>query len=66
MFALIMIAYVSGEVPIVKASPELYSSYNYCEESAINVLNMLADEMPPRVARKTRLVYVCTAIPKDA
>lgn len=65
MFALVMIAYISGGTPIVKASPELYKSYSQCENAAITVLNLLADEMPPRVARKTRLVYVCTEVPKE-
>ena len=65
MFALVMIAFVSGETPIIKASPDLYRSYSSCEQSAINVLNLLVDEMPPKVARKTRLVYVCAEVPKD-
>lgn len=60
-----MIALVSGEAPIIKASPELFKSYNDCEQTAIDVLNMLVDEMPPKVARKARIVYVCADVPKD-
>jgi hypothetical protein len=65
MFALVMIAFVSGEAPLIKASPDLYRSYSSCEQSAINILNMLVDEMPPKIARKTRLVYVCADVTKD-
>jgi len=65
MFALVMIAYMSGEDPIIKTSPELYKSNRQCEDAAINVLNWLVDEMPPKIARKTRLVYICTEVPKE-
>ena len=66
MFALVMIAYMTGESPIIKVSPDLYPTYKSCESSAINVLNMIADEMSPQQSRKTRIVYTCAEVPKEA
>lgn len=66
MFALVMVAYITGENPVVKVSPDLYPNYKSCESSAINVLNMLADEMSPKQSRNTRIVFTCAEVPKEA
>ena len=66
MFTLVMIAFLAGEEPIVRASPDLYRSYSECEDTAIDVMNMLIDELPPKTIRQSRIVYICADVPEVA
>lgn len=65
MYILVMIAYLANESPVVKASAELYKSHAECEAQALNTLSTISDELPPKVMRTIRFVYVCTTVPED-
>lgn len=65
MYILVMIAYLANETPVIKASEDLYNSHAECEAQALNTLSTIADELPPKVMRNIRFVYVCTTVPED-
>ncbi len=66
MYVLVLIAYMSGEAPSVRASPNLYNTYDACLYEAANAMTAVYRHLPESIKDKVSIVHMCTAVSKDA
>ena len=66
MYVLVLIAYMVGEEPAVRASPNLYNTYDACLYEAANVMTSVYQYLPEDLKDKVSIVHMCTAVSKDA
>ena len=66
MFVLVLIAYIIGDDPVIRASPHLYNTYTACELSAVDVMNEVYEKLTRERQENIRLLYMCEPIPTEA
>lgn len=66
MYVLVLIAYISGEVPVIRGSPFLYSTYASCNRAAINVIDQVYQGVPAIMENTPKVVHVCAKVPEEA
>lgn len=66
MYVLVLIAYMSGEAPSVRASPSLYNTYDACLYEAAQAMTAVYQYLPDDLKDKVSIVHMCTAVSKDA
>lgn len=66
MYVLVLIAYMTGEAPSVRASPNLYDTYDACLYEAANAMTAVYQYLPEDLKDKVSIVHMCTAVSKDA
>jgi hypothetical protein len=66
MYILVLVAFMVGEEPSVRASPTMYNSYEACVEAAAFAMTEVYYYLPADIKDDVSLVHVCTTIPKDA
>ena len=66
MYVLVLIAYMSGEVPLVRTSPSLYHTYDDCVYEAADVMTLFYNYLPDVLKDEVIIAYTCTAVSKDA
>jgi hypothetical protein len=66
MYVLVLIAYMVGEAPVVRASPNLYPSYDACLYEAANAMTATYRYLPEEIKDKVSIVHMCTAVSEDA
>jgi hypothetical protein len=55
-----------GEAPVVRASPNLYPSYDACLYEAANAMTATYRYLPEEIKDKVSIVHMCTAVSEDA
>tara|TARA_R100000951_G_C2572026_1_gene159057 strand:- start:483 stop:683 length:201 start_codon:yes stop_codon:yes gene_type:complete len=66
MFTLVFIAYISGEVDFIKASPVLYDTLMSCEKASARVIELLYANVPEDIKGVPYVISLCTQIPEEA
>ena len=66
MYVLVLIAYMTGEAPSVRASPNLYNTYDACLYEAAQAMTATYKYLPDDLKDKVTIVHMCTAVSKDA
>ena len=66
MYVLVLIAYMTGEAPTVRASPNLYNTYDDCVHEAAQAMTATYKYVPNHLKDKITIVHMCTAVSKDA
>ena len=66
MYVLVLIAYVSGGVPLVRTSPNLYNTYEECLDEAANVMTLFYNYLPDILKDEVTITHTCTAVSEDA
>ncbi len=66
MYILVLIAYMTGEAPLVRASPNLYNTYDACLYEAAQAMTATYHYIPEDLRDKVTIVHMCTAVSKDA
>ena len=66
MYVLVLIAYMAGEVPLVRTSPSLYDTYDDCVYEAADVMTLFYNYRPDVLKDEVIIAYTCTAVSKDA
>ena len=66
MYVLVLIAYMAGEAPSVRASPNLYKTYDSCVYEAANAMTAVYKYLPEAIKGKVTILHMCTAVSKDA
>ncbi len=66
MYVLVLIAYMTGEAPSVRASPNLYNTYDACLYEAAQAMTAVYQHLPESIKDKVSIVHMCTAVSKDA
>lgn len=54
-----------GEEPTVRASPQLYNTYDACLQEAAKAMTSVYVYLPKEIRDSVSLVHVCTTIPED-
>ena len=54
-----------GEEPTVRASPQLYNTYDACLQEAAKAMTSVYIYLPKEIRDSVSLVHVCTTIPED-
>ena len=65
MYVLVLLAYMSGEVPLVRTSPNLYDTYDDCVYEAADVMTLFYNYLPAILKDEVTIAYTCTAVSKD-
>lgn len=65
MYVLVLIAYMVGEEPTIKASPILYNSYDSCIDGAARAMTSVYRYLPEEIGKKVFILPMCNAIPED-
>ena len=65
MYVLVLVAYMSGEVPLVRTSPNLYDTYDDCVYEAADVMTLFYNYLPAILKDEVTIAYSCTAVSKD-
>ena len=65
MYVLVLVAYMSGEVPLVRTSPNLYDTYDDCVYEAADVMTLFYNYLPAILKDEVTIAYTCTAVSKD-
>lgn len=66
MYILVLVAYMEGEAPQVKASPFMYDSRSACVKAASSVMTEVYFFLPEDLKDKVSLEYMCNAAPEEA
>ena len=66
MYVLVLIAYMTGEAPTVRASPNLNNTYDACLYEAAQAMTATYQYLPEDLKDKVTIVHMCTAVSKDA
>ena len=66
MYVLVLIAYMAGEVTLVRTSPSLYDTYDDCVYEAADVMTLFYNYLPDVLKDEVIIAYTCTAVAKDA
>ena len=66
MYVLVLIAYMAGEVPLVRTSPSLYDTHDDCVYEAADVMTLFYNYLPDALKDEVIIAYTCTAVSKDA
>lgn len=66
MYILVLVAFMVGEEPSVRASPTMYISYDACVEAAAFAMTEVYRYLPRDIKDDVSLVHICTSIPEDA
>lgn len=66
MYVLVLVAYMSGEVPLLRTSPNLYDTYDDCVYEAADVMTLFYNYLPATLKDEVTIAYSCTAVSEDA
>tara|TARA_B100000497_G_scaffold99734_1_gene112861 strand:+ start:454 stop:654 length:201 start_codon:yes stop_codon:yes gene_type:complete len=65
MYVLVLIAYMIGEEPTIKASPVLYETYDSCIDGAARAMTDVYRYLPKEFKQKVYILPMCNALPED-
>lgn len=66
MYILVLVAYMKGEAPQVRASPFMYDSRSACIKAASSAMTEAHFFLPEGLKDKVSLAYMCNAAPEEA
>ena len=64
MYVLVLIAFMVGEEPTIKASPILYDTYDSCIDGAARAMTSVYTYLPEELTEKVFILPMCNAIPE--
>jgi hypothetical protein len=66
VFTLVFVAFISGEVEFVRASPVLYDSVILCEKAGAEIIDLLYANVPEGIDGVPYVISLCNQIPEEA